>query len=76
VRKLIVAVAAGALAISPTLAVAQAAPMEVVPAVEQAEGEQIRGGFILPLTIVVAIAIAVYFLTKNDNNAEPLPITP
>jgi hypothetical protein len=48
----------------------------VVPAVEQAEGEQIRGGFILPLTIVVAIAIAVYFLTKNDNNAAPLPITP
>jgi hypothetical protein len=71
---LIAAAAAAALALSPTVAAAQAAPVEVAPAAEQAEGEQIRGGFILPLGIIVAIAIAVYFLTKDKDN-EAVPIT-
>jgi hypothetical protein len=73
VKKLIAAAAAASLALSPTVAAAQSAPVEVAPAAELAEGEQIRGGFILPLAIIVAIAIAVYFLTKDkDNDAEPI----
>jgi heme/copper-type cytochrome/quinol oxidase subunit 2 len=73
VKKLIGAAAAAALALSPTVAAAQSAPVEVAPAAEQAEGEQIRGGFILPLTIIVAIIIGVLLLTKDkDNDAEPM----
>ena len=74
-KKLIAAAAAAALVMSPTIAAAQSAPVEVAPAAEQAEGEQIRGGFLLPLGIIVAIAIAVYFLTKNDKD-DNLPKTP
>ena len=74
-KKLIAAAAAAALVMSPTLAAAQSAPVEVAPAAEQAEGEQIRGGFILPLAIIVGIAIAVYFLTKNDDK-DNLPTSP
>jgi hypothetical protein len=71
VKKLIAAAAAAALVVSPTIAAAQSAPVEVAPATEQAEGEQIRGGFILPLAIIVAIAIAVYFLTKSKDDNLP-----
>jgi hypothetical protein len=76
VKKLIAAAAAAALALSPTIAAAQTAPVEVAPSAEQAEGEQIRGGFILPLGIIVAIAIAVYFLTKNKDKDGNQPMTP
>jgi heme/copper-type cytochrome/quinol oxidase subunit 2 len=75
VKKLIAAAAAAALVMSPTLAAAQSAPVEVAPAAEQAEGEQIRGGFLLPLGIIVAIIISVYFLTKDKDN-DNLPVTP
>ena len=72
-KKLIAAAAAAALVMSPTLATAQTAQVEVAPAAEQAEGEELRGGFILPLLVIVAAVIAVYFLTKDDDNdAEPL----
>jgi hypothetical protein len=74
VKKLIAAAAAAALVISPTVAAAQTAPVEVAPTAEQAEGEQLRGGFILPLAIIVAVIIAVYFLTKDED--EDLPPTP
>lgn len=70
-KKLIAAAAAAALVMSPTVAAAQSAPVEVAPATEQAQGEQIRGGFILPLAIIVAIAIAVYFLTKDKDDNLP-----
>jgi hypothetical protein len=75
VKKLIAAAAAAALVISPTVAAAQSAPVEVAPATEQVEGEQIRGGFILPLAIIVAAIIAVYLLTKgdDDDNVPPSP---
>ena len=66
-KKLIAAAAAAALVLSPTLAAAQRAPVEVAPGAEQAQGEQIRGGFLLPLAVIVAALIAVYFLTQNDN---------
>jgi hypothetical protein len=74
-KKLIAAAAAAALVMSPTVAAAQSAPIEVAPATEQAEGDQIRGGFILPLAIIVAIVIAVYFATK-DKDADNVPPSP
>ena len=74
-KKLIAAAAAAALVVSPTVAVAQSAPVEVAPATEQAEGEQLRGGFILPLTIIIAAVIAIYFLTKNDDD-DDIEISP
>ncbi|HEY0148173.1 MAG TPA: hypothetical protein VGB70_04145 [Allosphingosinicella sp.] len=70
-KKLIGAVAAAALVLSPTLAAAQSAPVEVAPATEQAEGEQIRGGFILPLLVIVAAVLAVYLLTDEDEPNSP-----
>jgi hypothetical protein len=72
VKTLIAAAAAAALAVSPTVAAAQSARVEVAPAAEQAEGEQIRGGFLLPLAIIVAVIITVYFLTDDDDAAVPL----
>ena len=74
-KKLIAAAAAAALVISPTVAAAQSAPVEVAPATEQVEGEQIRGGFILPLAIIVAIIIGVLLLTKDDDK-DNLPKSP
>jgi Spy/CpxP family protein refolding chaperone len=68
VKKLIAAAAAAALVVSPTVAAAQSAPVEVAPAAEQAEGDQIRGGFILPLLVIVAAVIAVYLLTKDGDD--------
>ena len=70
-KKLIGAVAAAALALSPTLAAAQNAPVEVAPAAEEAEGDQIRGGFILPLLVIVAAVLAVYLLTDDDAPESP-----
>ncbi|HEX8580602.1 MAG TPA: hypothetical protein VF655_13540 [Allosphingosinicella sp.] len=67
-KKLIAAAAAAALVVSPTVAAAQSAPVEVAPAAEQAEGDQIRGGFILPLLVIVAAVIAVYLLTKDGDD--------
>jgi hypothetical protein len=76
VKKLIAAAAAAALALSPTVAAAQTAPVAVAPAAEQAEGEQIRGGFLLPLGIIVAIIIGVYLLTKDKDKDDNQPMTP
>jgi hypothetical protein len=75
VKKLIAAAAAAALVLSPTVAVAQSAPVEVAPAAEQVDGEQMRGGFILPLAAIVAAIILVYFLTK-DKDKDNLPKSP
>ena len=71
-KKLIAAAAAAAMAISPTVAVAQSAPVEVAPSTEQADGEQLRGGFILPLAIIVAIILGILLLRDDDD----LPETP
>jgi hypothetical protein len=74
-RKIAAAAAAIALVASPTVAAAQsAAPVEIAPATETAEGEELRGGFILPLAIIVAIVIAVLLLTKSDE--EDTPVSP
>jgi hypothetical protein len=73
VKKLFAAAAAAALVISPTVAAAQsAAPTEVAPATEQAEGEGLRGGFILPLVAIVAVIVVIILLTKDDDDVEPI----
>ena len=72
-RNLTVAAAAAALAFAPPAAAQQAAPVEIAPAAETADGDQIRGGFILPLLFIVAIVAAVVLLTGED---EPDPISP
>jgi hypothetical protein len=76
VKKLIAAAAAAALVISPTVAAAQSAAVtEVAPATEQAEGEGLRGGFILPLVAIVAVIIVIILLTKDDDE-DGTPVTP
>jgi hypothetical protein len=73
VKKLITAAASAALMMSATQVAAQSVPVEAVPAVEQVEGEQIRGGFILPLLVIVAAIIAVYFATQDEDDIEISP---
>ena len=57
------------------LAAAAAQPKpaaEVAPQSETVEGEQIRGGFLLPLAIIIAIIIGVILLTKDEED----PVSP
>jgi hypothetical protein len=68
--KLISAAAALALAAGPAAAAARTPPPAIqapVPAAETVEGSEIRGGFILPLLVIIAVIIAVLLLTKNDD---------
>jgi hypothetical protein len=70
--KIISAVAAAALIVSPTIASAQTAKvapahMAPAPASEKVDGSEIRGGFILPLVAIIALIIAIILLTKNDD---------
>ena len=72
-KRLTAATAAFALSVAPVAASAQSqAAAEVAPAQEEVDGEQIRGGFILPLAVIVAIIIGVLLLTKDDEE----PISP
>lgn len=70
-----------ALAIAPTAIAAQAQPTpgpkasEVQPANEQAEGSELRRGFILPLIGVVAVIVLIYLLTRKDKD-EAFPTSP
>lgn len=70
--KILSAVAAAALVVSPTIASAQAAKvaparMAPAPASEKVDGSEIRGGFLLPLAAIIALIIAILLLTKNDD---------
>jgi hypothetical protein len=66
---------------TPTLAAAQtsaatsaAAAQEVAPAGEQVEGEQLRGGFIIPLIALIAIILGICAATDvcgGDDNDPP-----
>lgn len=62
-----VSLAAAPVAATPTPAAA-APGAEVSPQSETVEGEQIRGGFLLPLAIIIAIIIGVLLLTKDDED--------
>lgn len=65
-KGLIAATASIALMTAPTMAAAQtsaqasaAAAQEVAPAGETVEGEQLRGGFIIPLIALIAIILGL-----------------
>ena len=68
------ALASGAVAASLVAApvVAQAAPAELRTGTE-VEGENLRGGFIIPLIAVVAIILGILAATGGDNDAPHSP---
>ena len=68
---ILAALAATSMAAAPVAAAPRPAA-EVAPAAETVEGEQIRGGFLLPLAIIVAIIIGVLLLTKDEEE----PVSP
>lgn len=72
IKSILVAVAAATMAAAPVVAAPKPAA-EIAPAAESVDGEQIRGGFLLPLAIIIAIIIGVVFLTKDDDED---PVSP
>lgn len=72
INSILAAVAAASMAAAPVVAapkpVGAPATSEIAPAGERVEGEQIRGGFLLPLAIIIAIIIGVLLLTKDDED--------
>ncbi len=72
INSILAAVAAASLAAAPTVAAPKpvGAPVtsEIAPAAETVEGEQIRGGYLLPLAIIIAIIIGVLLLTNDDED--------
>ena len=82
---LVTAATAVAMAAAPTIASAQrasapaptAAVTDVQPSSEQVDGNElgkIRGGFLLPLAILVAIILALLLTQKSEN--QDLPTSP
>ncbi|HYD39041.1 MAG TPA: hypothetical protein VEA60_15595 [Allosphingosinicella sp.] len=70
-NSILAAAAAISLAAAPAVAAPKpvgSATTEVAPASETVQGEQIRGGFLLPLAIIVAIIIGVLLLTNDDED--------
>lgn len=70
ISSILAAIAAASMIAAPVVA-APAAPAEVAPAVETVEGEQIRGGFLLPLAVIIAIIIGVLLLTEGEEPTSP-----
>lgn len=70
INSILAAIAAASMAAAPVVA-APAPPVEVAPAAETVEGEQIRGGFLLPLAIIIAIIIGVLLLTEDEEPTSP-----
>jgi hypothetical protein len=72
INSILAAVAAASMAAAPAVAapkpVGAPATSEIAPAGETAQGEQIRGGFLLPLAIIIAIILGVLLLTNNDED--------
>lgn len=69
------AAAAVSLIVSPTMAAAQTAPVEVAPASESIDGNsELRGGFIIPLIAIIAIILGILAATNDDD--DDLPHTP
>lgn len=65
INSVLAALAAASMAAAPVVAQPKPAA-EVAPQSETVEGEQIRGGFLLPLAIIIAIILGVILLTKDD----------
>lgn len=81
-KGLIAATASVALMTAPTMAAAQATSAavrsaEVAPATETVEGEQLRGGFIIPLIALIAIILGICAGTSVcGGNDDDLPHSP
>jgi hypothetical protein len=83
-KGLIAAATSVALMTAPTMALAQSsaatsasATHEVAPAAETVDGEQLRGGFIIPLIALIAVILGLCVATDicGGNNDE-LPTSP
>jgi hypothetical protein len=76
-KGIIAAAASVALMTTPTLAAAQSsasAAREVAPATETVEGEQLRGGWIIPLIALIAIILGICAATDicgGDDDDQP-----
>ncbi|HEX9946249.1 MAG TPA: hypothetical protein VGA98_01795 [Allosphingosinicella sp.] len=80
-KGLIAAAASVALMTAPTVAAAQTAAAtsaavaaEVSPASEEVDGEQLRGGFIIPLIALIAIILGLCVATDlcgGDDDDQP-----
>ena len=85
-KGLIAATASVALMTAPTMAAAQATTSavasasnarEVAPAAETVEGEQLRGGFIIPLIALIAIILGICAATEIcGGDDDDLPTSP
>ena len=83
-KGLIAAATSIALVASPTMAVAQqtkaavaSATHEVAPAAETVEGDQLRGGFIIPLIALIAIILGLCIATHQcGGDDDDLPHSP
>ena len=81
-KGLIAATASVALIATPTMAAAQATSAaartaEVAPAAETVEGEQLRGGFIIPLIALIAIILGICAATDVcGGDEDDLPHSP
>ena len=85
-KGLIAAAASVALMTTPTLAAAQATASaaaaastatEVAPAAETVEGEQLRGGWIIPLIALIAITLGICAATEVcGGDDDDLPTSP
>jgi hypothetical protein len=75
INSILAAVAAASMASAPVMAAptpaAPAATPEIAPQSETVDGERIRGGFLLPLAIIIAIILGVLLLT-HDGDEEPI----
>jgi hypothetical protein len=82
-KGLIAATASVALMTAPTMAAAQASASaassarEVAPATESVDGEQLRGGFIIPLIALIAIILGICAATDIcGGDDDDLPTSP
>ena len=81
-KGLIAAAASVALIATPTMAAAQAsagasaaASREVAPATETVEGDQLRGGWIIPLIALIAIILGICAATEICGGDDEDPPT-
>jgi hypothetical protein len=84
-KGLMTATVSVALMAAPTMAAAQATTSavaaasnarEVAPAAETVQGEQLRGGFIIPLIALIAIILGLCVATNVCGDDDDLPTSP
>ena len=78
-KGLIAAAVSVALVTTPTLATAQAttsAAREIAPAAETVEGEELRGGWIIPLIALIAIILGLCVATDICGGENEPPTSP